>query len=355
LDACGVCAGDGVLAACACEDTSALNSDGCCDEVEDLGCGCGVPGPSGCDSTCGSILELDACGVCAGDGVLAACACEYTSALNSDGCCDDVEDLGCGCGQAEPNACDSCDASIVDLGCGCGVAGPNACGSCDGSINDNDNDGVCSDVDNCPNQANADQEDLDDDGLGDVCDSATCGNGVLEAGEECDWGEDASTDTCGVECQWECEGTVLDQPACLLGVCDDPGLSGSWYMKEAISVPAGQTKTFCVPVMAPLVPQQPKRIEFSLFDGTNRGCGYVILSIVPSHPAQEPYQNSLPSYSVGKKYNARKYINGAWDPLGNPNGAARGIYKLQISRPANANDTCDYFWLGWKADWTDWD
>lgn len=36
--------------------------------------------------------------------------------------------------------------------------------------NDIDDDGVCGDVDNCPDIANADQADGDDDGIGDVCD-----------------------------------------------------------------------------------------------------------------------------------------------------------------------------------------
>ncbi len=33
-----------------------------------MGCGCGEDGPTGCDSTCGSTLELDGCGVCGGEG-----------------------------------------------------------------------------------------------------------------------------------------------------------------------------------------------------------------------------------------------------------------------------------------------
>ena len=36
-------------------------------EAEDLGCGCGETGPSGCDNTCGSALVNDECGVCGGN------------------------------------------------------------------------------------------------------------------------------------------------------------------------------------------------------------------------------------------------------------------------------------------------
>jgi len=45
VDACGICNGNG---------------------IDDLGCGCFEPGPTGCDNTCGSTLEDDVCGVCGG-------------------------------------------------------------------------------------------------------------------------------------------------------------------------------------------------------------------------------------------------------------------------------------------------
>ena len=36
---------------------------------------------------------------------------------------------------------------------------------------DNDSDGICDSLDNCPDIANADQSDLDGDGIGDMCDA----------------------------------------------------------------------------------------------------------------------------------------------------------------------------------------
>jgi hypothetical protein len=42
------------------------------------------------------------------------------------------------------------------------------------AINDADGDGVCDNIDNCPDTANADQADADSDGIGDACD--TCAN-----------------------------------------------------------------------------------------------------------------------------------------------------------------------------------
>lgn len=55
-------------------------------------------------------------------------------------------------------------ASMTFIACDPNDDGP-------GSIADADNDGIADTVDNCPNQANADQADADGDGVGDVCDS----------------------------------------------------------------------------------------------------------------------------------------------------------------------------------------
>ena len=41
---------------------------GCDPLIENLGCGCGNPGPSGCDHLCGSLKTVDSCGVCGGVG-----------------------------------------------------------------------------------------------------------------------------------------------------------------------------------------------------------------------------------------------------------------------------------------------
>jgi hypothetical protein len=91
-----------------------------------------------------------------------------------------------------------------------------------GACTDNDGDDVQDGVDNCPDMANHDQVDSDGDGIGDACAAGpVCGNGLQEAGEDCD-GSDLDGESCqslGYE-----SGVLLCNPDCTL---DDAGCSCS--------------------------------------------------------------------------------------------------------------------------------
>ena len=91
--------------------------------------------------------------------------------LDKDGqgnACDDDDD-----GDGVPDATDNCPK----------VANPNqeptACSA------DADGDGHPDTADNCPGDANEDQSDLDQDGLGDVCDPDDDGDGIDDASDPC--------------------------------------------------------------------------------------------------------------------------------------------------------------------------
>ncbi len=53
------------------------------------------------------------------------------------------------------------------------------------TADDDDGDGVDDTIDNCPKVANTDQKDLDQDGLGDVCDSDDDGDGIADGQDNC--------------------------------------------------------------------------------------------------------------------------------------------------------------------------
>ena len=87
--------------------------------------------------------------------------------------------------------------------------------------NDKDKDGIPDKQDNCPEIANADQLDSDEDGQGDVCDDDDDNDGVLDTVDNCvivpnAGQEDTDGDAQGDSCDDDCDG---DGVADLEDVC----------------------------------------------------------------------------------------------------------------------------------------
>ncbi|MEZ4270405.1 MAG: putative metal-binding motif-containing protein [Myxococcota bacterium] len=62
--------------------------------------------------------------------------------------------------------------------------------ACKGSVNinhgDRDGDGIRDAIDNCPNTSESSQDDLDSDGIGDLCDHDADGDGYAGVDIDCD-------------------------------------------------------------------------------------------------------------------------------------------------------------------------
>ena len=91
-----------------------------------------------------------------------------------------------------------------------------------GTPADRDGDGIPNDVDNCPVTRNADQADMDGDGIGDVCDSDRDGDGVIDAQDNCPRAANAD--------QRNPDGDALGD------VCD-PDVDGDGTLDEADNCP----------------------------------------------------------------------------------------------------------------------
>ena len=150
--------------------------------AQDLGCGCGLPGPSGCDNECSSVLELDDCGVCDGNNECLDCAGIPNGSAAEDSC------GVCSGGDTEivPNLDqDDCGVCFGNNDCFCsdGITQKDCLGACPGDIgypHSEDECGVC----------NGDNSSCED------CEGIPNGAAVIDCCDDC-LGT-AMLDDCGV-------------------------------------------------------------------------------------------------------------------------------------------------------------
>ena len=183
LDACGICNGPGAIYECGCAAIPEGNCDCEGNQLDAVGvCGGECAADADADGICDDVDDcvgaLDECGVCNGPGAIYECGCaaipegncdcdgnqldavgvcggDCAADTDADGICDDVDDCvgaydacgvcngpgeiyECGCADIPEGDCD-CDGNQLDA---LGVCG----GSCEA---DEDDDGICDDVDEC--------------------------------------------------------------------------------------------------------------------------------------------------------------------------------------------------------------
>ena len=207
VEACG-CGSEGVWAcadvpgdAVVCEGARPHNGCGGCERLSQTpGSPCGdrmivaCNGPNDVDC-----VDQDTHNSCGGRGVLSLrpgqrCGVDSLSTGEEEVCedgtavCTTSETIAC-LEASSPNACGVCGFGLpFEPNTNCGpdhlwVCGPDGQLVCAEQI-DPDEDGSFSEVDNCPDDANADQADFDGDGVGDACDD-TDGDGVLDDIDPC--------------------------------------------------------------------------------------------------------------------------------------------------------------------------
>ena len=263
---CSAVCGDGLITGAEeCDDSDTDSGDGCSATCTvETGWGC-VGEPSDCSAVCGDGLitdseECDDSDTDSGDGCSATCTIEPgwgcvgepsdCSGICGDGLIRDAEE----CDDADTDDGDGCSAScgvesgwscvdepsLCDTECGDGIlAGAEECD--DGNLvdgdgcsvlceaPDRDDDGVLDVDDNCPDEPNPDQDDLDSDGIGDICDDDRDGDGLTNEEEESDTEtdpDDPDTDGDGVEDGVEVgdddSTDPLDPDSDDDGLCDGP-------------------------------------------------------------------------------------------------------------------------------------
>ncbi|MBW2992801.1 thrombospondin type 3 repeat-containing protein [Candidatus Woesearchaeota archaeon] len=171
------------------------------------------PGCPGADSDGDGITDdIDACPM--EYGVPENNGCPVSADSDGDGITDDIDACPMAYGTPENNGCPAADSDgdgVNDDADACPMqAGPADNNGCP-VVSDQDGDGIADDVDACPMEYGIPENN--------GCPSVSCGNGVIEGGEQCDDGNLAGGDCCTAQCMIEpgCPGADSDGD----GITDD--------------------------------------------------------------------------------------------------------------------------------------
>jgi len=207
---------------------------------------------------------------------------------------------------------DDCDG-IVDNGSNCNQV-TETCNGTDDNKNgqvdegfDSDHDGIADCFDNCPSNPNGDQKDTDGDKVGDICDPPQCNNGFVEAGEQCDDGNQNPADGCNEACE-TCtpQQVACDQTYCCdeakgdLDCAPENRCDGTAY--TGMMEQCGSMHGYCV---RPAEPQTPEQNTYSCNDSTLTKVGCILSNDPTSNIAAScySYENGVAEkqFDIGDK------------------------------------------------------
>jgi hypothetical protein len=163
--------------------------------------------PADCSGVCGGDLKVDDCDICGGSGPEENYDCDGN-------CLSTIDECGvCGGNGPEQNYdCAGECTQLLDLnGICCDFSDADCSGICQGTEIDEDEDGICDDVDTCIEEIGASQE-------------CGCNTGLADEACDCD---DNVLDECGIcggdgiaDGLCDCDGNVLDE----CGACSGGGI-----------------------------------------------------------------------------------------------------------------------------------
>jgi len=187
------------------DGTTSCNNTGDCSGIGDGSCetrsGDGCNATCSSDESCGNSI-IDPGETCddgngsSGDGCSSLCAPEF--------CGNNVTDPGEACDNGNTTGGDGCSANCSsDETCGNGIVDPGE--SCDDGMHCTDGTS-CTEAADCAGIGDGTCDERDGDGCGSTCVSEFCGNGATDGGEACDDGKHCTDGTTSCTDDGDCTG-----------------------------------------------------------------------------------------------------------------------------------------------------
>lgn len=194
-------------------------------------------------------------------------------------------------------------------------------------------------------------------------DAGPCGNGTIDAGEQCD-GSDLAGQSCASRgfaggvlscngvCQFDVSGCLNEPPPtptppvpCPDGFLDEVTSPGFYGVRD-VRIPVGETRQYCATVDAPLVPMPNdiQRIQFAWQAEADVTCGFLRVT------AGQSFSPGISRTSTGNS-GSLLFLRSRGRFGQCPECTLPGIYIVTATNvgPAAPSPVCELFGLLWRA------